>query len=321
MGNKLVYERFTWFHERIQSDKYPNAGHLARHFEISRRTAQRDIAFMQDRLKAPLSYDREKAGYRYLDTSYELPTQWFSEENVMALALAVRLSSTVPDEKIKDDLCELLSRLLGGRENKRFCFEDVAGKISVKNIEYSRVNGNLFHGIVDALFRETPLAITYYSPHNDEHTSRVIIPLHLLHYMGSWHLVAFCTKRNGLRDFVLSRITSVSSSKEAAALPADLPPVKEYVRRNFGIMQGGKTFEVKLLFEQVVAGWVGEQVWHPLQEMAVRKDGRLLMRFPASDLREIKRRILAHGADVKVLAPKSLAGDVKKEIERMGKIY
>lgn len=321
MGDKLVFERFTWFHERVKSGKYPNSVCFAAQFEISGRTAQRDIQFMRDRIGAPLAYDRDKGGYRYLDASYELPPQWFSEESVMALALAVRLSTSVPDEKIKHDLCTVLGRILGRQSGNNLCFEDIAEKISVKNIEYSRVSGGLFHSIVTALFKSKPLKISYYSPHTREQTSRVIMPLHLLHYMGSWHLVAYCTKRNGFRDFALARIKSVEYASEPPAMPSGLPQVKEYVRSNFGIMQGGKSFYVRLLFAPTIAGWINEQVWHPGQETSVRKDGSLLMRIPASDLREIRKRILAHGSDVKVLGPKKLADEIKTEIRKMAKIY
>ena len=55
MSDKLRYERFFWFHGRIKAGKFPNAGHLVEEFEISRRTAYRDIDFMRDRLQAPLA--------------------------------------------------------------------------------------------------------------------------------------------------------------------------------------------------------------------------------------------------------------------------
>ncbi|TAN41722.1 MAG: WYL domain-containing protein [Nitrospirae bacterium] len=321
MSSKLAFERFIWFHEQVKAGGFPNTGHLARQFEISQRTAQRNIEFMRDRLGAPLLYNKDKRGYLYSDDSYELPPQRFSEESVMALSLAVRLSSSVPDEKIKHDLCSVLAKILGRRRGKAFCFEDIAEKISVKNIEYSRTTGGLFHNIVTAIFKSNPLVISYYSPHTREQSSRVIMPLHLLHYMGSWHLVAYCTNRKGLRDFVLARIKSVEQTSSNVILPDNLPPVKEYVRHNFGIMQGGKTFAVRLLFAPSVAEWISEQVWHPEQKTIAKKDGSLLMRFPASDHRELKKKILAHGANVVVVSPKSLAEEIKNEIHKMSTIY
>jgi hypothetical protein len=46
---------------------------------------------------------------------------------------------------------------------------------------------------MDSLFRNEPLKISYYTPHKNEWTERAMPPLHLLCYMGSWHLIAFCT--------------------------------------------------------------------------------------------------------------------------------
>lgn len=321
MGSRLKYERFLWFHGRVKSAKFPNARHLAGKFEISPRTAQRDIEFIRDRLSAPLDYNRNKKGYFY-NKPYELPAQWFSEEDIMAFAFAVRLASTIPDTKIKQQLCNFIQNIFNPYDNdKKLCFEDISEKISVKNIEYSRVNEKFFHIIVNALFQKTPVLISYYSPHTNKKTERIIQPLHLIHYMGNWHIIAFCTLRAKLRDFALSRIESVSPSTEKINLPKNLPSIKDYTRKNFGIMQGGKAKDICLKFSPSVAKWMQEQVWHPLQKVSMRKDGSLFIRFPVADFREIKRRILSHGADVIVISPKGLALEIKQEINKMGKIY
>lgn len=191
----------------------------------------------------------------------------------------------------------------------------------MKNIEYSRVNEEYFNLIVNALFREEPLAISYYSPHSKKETQRTIVPLHLVQYMGSWHLIAFCSLRSGMRDFALSRIRSIAPSGTAVHLPEELPSVKEYTRKHFGIIQGGKTRTVRLRFSDRVADWIEEQVWHPQQKIVRKKDGPLELSFPAADFNELVKRILSYGADVKVLSPKALAEEVRVEIEKMGRIY
>ncbi|GBD98108.1 hypothetical protein BMS3Abin07_00116 [bacterium BMS3Abin07] len=322
MSDRLKYERFLWFHERVKAGRYPNAGHLAHKYEISPRTAQRDIGFMRDRLNAPLEYDHGKRGYFCSDNSYELPSLWFTEDNIVALSLAVRLASSIPDSEIKQKLCELLRRILNLHDSdEKLCFEDISEKISVKNIEYSKVNEEYFHEIVNALFNKKPLVIAYYSPHKNEKTVRTIFPLHLLLYMGTWHIVAYCTKKNGLRDFVISRIRSIDPVEKRMSLPVNLTSIKKYVRKNFGIMQGGETVDVHLRFSSRVAEWVREQAWHPDQRVSLKKDGTLSLCFPVSDFRELKHKILGYGTDVKVVSPKSLASQMKQEIEKMGRIY
>ncbi|MDD4391486.1 MAG: hypothetical protein PHQ97_01900 [Desulfobacterales bacterium] len=73
MTNHLISERFQWFDGKVKLEKYPNAGSLAKQFEGSSRTAQRDIEFLRDRLSAPLEYDHVHRGYSYSDHSFELP--------------------------------------------------------------------------------------------------------------------------------------------------------------------------------------------------------------------------------------------------------
>jgi predicted DNA-binding transcriptional regulator YafY len=321
MGDRLNYERFLWFHGRVKSRAYPNASRLADRFEISSRTAQRDIEFMRDRLHAPLEYDRERNGYGYTDRSFELPGMMLTEENIVAVALAVRLASSVPDERMKQGLCSFLDNLLGGSGRQGLCSADIAELISVKNVEYSKVSSPHFPAIADALLKGNPLEITYHSPHKNETTIRNIRPLHLLLYMGSWHVIAYCAMKKGLRDFVVSRIQSAKLAAERLSLPRNLPTAKEYVRKNFGIMQGNKGVPVKLRFAPAVAPWVAEQVWHPAQKTAFGRDGSLVLTFPVADFREVTRRILFYGSEVKVLSPKKLEREVRKEIGRMGKVY
>jgi predicted DNA-binding transcriptional regulator YafY len=72
MPAKIVYERFLWFHNQVKSEKYPNSRILAEKFELSQKTAQRDIEFIRDRMRAPLVYVPDKRGYAYEEGAYEL---------------------------------------------------------------------------------------------------------------------------------------------------------------------------------------------------------------------------------------------------------
>ncbi len=322
MGKKLAYERYYWFHGQVKAARSPNARKLAERFEISVKQAQRDIEFMRDRLGMPLAYIPEKKGYELEDVGYELPPVWFKEDELMALCLALRLASTLPDLKLKKSLYELLEKFLTFRFlNSALTLEDIREKVSVKNVEYYRVEEMTFREVVGALLRNASLKISYYTPHKHEITERMVQPLHLLCYMGSWHLIAFCALKNDLRDFALSRIRSIEILSEPIDLPGALPPIRDYIRRNFGVMTGKKSVEVNLRFMPEVSDWISEQVWFSGQEVRTNEDGSIFLQFPVADLREIKREILKHGASVEVLAPKELRTEIKKEIRRMCNIY
>jgi predicted DNA-binding transcriptional regulator YafY len=79
MSDTQQFERVSWFHARIKAGKFPNSGHLAEEFEISKRTAYRDFNFLRDRLQAPLEFDRSHNGFYYGDSAYEIPGHWISK--------------------------------------------------------------------------------------------------------------------------------------------------------------------------------------------------------------------------------------------------
>ena len=206
------------------------------------------------------------------------------------------------DRPLKDQLCRLLDRIpIKTRDKSKPCLERLSTKISVKNVEYSQVDRDVFRQSVEALFAETSLNIVYHSPHTDTTTARTIHPLHLMHYMGSWHLIAWCGTRMELRNFALSRIRSIRPATENLTLPDNIPELKEYTRQHFGIMQGGTTIEVGLRLAPKITPWISEQIWHPQQRSNLNPDGSLTLHFPVADFRELIKTILSHGADIEVL--------------------
>lgn len=322
MGKKLAYERYHWFHGQLKEGRHPNARRLADKFEISVKQAQRDLEFMRDRLGAPLAYDPQVKGYSLEDKSYELPPIWFKEDELTALCLALRLASTLPDLRLKNSLYEILKKFLAFRFlDSSPSLEDIKRKVSVKNVAYYKVDETTFSRVLDALFRETPLKISYYTPHKQEITRRTIRPLHLFCYMGSWHLIAFCALKNDLRDFALSRIRSIEQVSKPVEIPKNLPPLKEYIRKTFGLMRGEESIEVCLQFTPEISSWISEQVWFSGQEIHSNDDGSICLKFPVADFGEIKREILKYGASVEVLSPEELREEIKREIERMIKVY
>ncbi len=113
----------------------------------------------------------------------------------------------------------------------------------------------------------------------------------------------------------------MSKTYEDINIPGKIPPLKEYMRRNFGIIQGGKTRKVILKFSASISSWISELVWHPEQKAWHDEDGNLLLTIPVSDFKEIKHEILKFGAEVKVMAPVELIEEVKGEIRKMSSLY
>lgn len=322
MAAKLSYERYCWFDGQVRAKQFPNARKLAEHSEISPKQAQRDIEFMRDRLGAPFLFNHQHKGYEYTQSGYQLPPIWLNEEEVLAFCVAARLAAAVPDKRLKNFLHEFLEKFMTFRSASPLPnINEMEEKISVKNIGYYKVEEAIFHQMVGALFENRAIRITYRTPYTGETSERLIQPLHLLCYMGNWHLIAFCTLREELRNFTLSRIEKIEQGTAKIDLPESLPSVKKYIRQAFGVITGPFSAEVALRFRPALAARVSEQIWHDSQQMSMDDDGSLELTFPVAGFEEVVREILKYGADVEVVAPEDLREMVREEIQRMTKIY
>ncbi|HUL20381.1 MAG TPA: hypothetical protein VLZ10_02935, partial [Thermodesulfobacteriota bacterium] len=111
MGTKNIYERFVWFDDQVRAQKYPNATSLADQFEISAKTAQRDIDFMRDRLLCPLDYDSSQKGYYYDDETFSLPMVYLSSEELSALLIARKMLQDISGGTIGDEISSIVDKI------------------------------------------------------------------------------------------------------------------------------------------------------------------------------------------------------------------
>ena len=86
--------------------------------------------------------------------------------------------------------------------------------------------------------------------------------------------------------------------------------------RSFGIFKGPPRYTAEILFTDIAAELVKNQVWHKDQEMEETEQGTLL-RIPVHDDREIMMKILQYGAQAKVLEPEYLYKRIKEEVRQM----
>lgn len=320
MGIKNIYERFIWFDSQVRKKKYPNATALAGHFEISSKTAQRDIDFMRDRLLCPMEYDSSQKGYYYSDETYSLPMVYLSSEELCALLIARKMLKDISNGSIGEEISSIVKKITNVLSKHMADGNDLDDNFSFQLIEYSPIPENILKVVLDACLKRRRLRFTYASPARDEKSLRTVDPYHLFNYMGTWHLVGYCHMRGMIRDFVLGRMTDLEMLDEDFEKPSDFD-IKHYFHSSFGIYKGHSKTEVTLRFSPEKAKWIRDQVWHKDQKMIFHKDGSLELSFPVADFSEVKMQVLKHGDKVEVIKPKILRELIKTEAQNISKIY
>ena len=310
--NERIYQIDNLLHER-RSITFQE---LLSRLEVSPATLKRDIAYMRNRLNAPIIFDKDLSGYRLgeqgVGAQYELPGLWFTAEEIHALLTMQHLLSNLDTGGLLGPhIKPLLSRLTALLGTADDAGDQVQKRIRVESMGVRQVHLALFQVAGSALLRRKRLIIKYHSRGTDEASLREISPQRLMHYRGNWYLDAWCHLRNGLRSFSVDAIKSV----EVLETPADdiaEDELNKILATGYGIFSGGKVEWATLHFTPERARWVADESWHPKQKSRVLKNGTYELKVPYSDDRELIMDILKHGTGVLVVEPKSLRDKVIK---------
>jgi predicted DNA-binding transcriptional regulator YafY len=315
-------ERIYQIDQLLADRKFVTLQELQDRLGVSWATLKRDLAYLKDRLNAPIIFDRDLGGYRFetdgkrVGPQYELPGLWFSAEEIHALLTMQHLLSNLDTggllgPQIKPLLARLTG-LLGTADNP---VEEVQRRIRIRTVGAREFHLEHFQAVGSALLRRKRLMIRYHARGKDETTEREVSPQRLVHYRDNWYLDAWCHMRNELRNFSVDAIGHAeildTRAKDVAEKRLD-----EILGSSYGIFSGDVVSWATLRFTAERARWVASERWHPNQEARLLKDGTYELKVPYSDDRELIMDIMKYGGDCTVVSPPALVKRVVEEFER-----
>jgi predicted DNA-binding transcriptional regulator YafY len=207
MGEQLFWERFLWFDDQIRRKRYPNSARLAEEFEISQKTAQRNIDFFRDRFLAPLEFDYKSKGFFYSDSNFQLPATRISEKELLALLISQKLISEASTGTLGEELEHIAARLNLLLSDKLSGYATPEDVFSFRWKSIIPTDPRIFMTVTSALLQRNLLTFNYQTPNPNCGQIRTVEPHHMVNYMGDWHLIAFCHLRNNWRFFLIGRMT------------------------------------------------------------------------------------------------------------------
>lgn len=311
--------RIYWIDAQIRGGHYPNAETVCRQFEVSRRTAYNDHAYLRDRLHAPVRFDEAHNGWAYSDPAYLLPALALSEKQ----SLTLRRSLLAAQEYLGPQQAEPVRLLLTWME------ESVTPSLPP---DHERVRGSIHltpgisHELLEvgarAVARRQRLRLLYYSPHRHERTERIVQPYDLLYWRGEPHLIAFCELRQAIRQFFLGRVIQWQVLEPEGAFARDPTfDIEAYLARGLDLRHGEELVMVRVRFSAHQARWVRERRYHKSQQIEELPDGGLLLTLRVAGTEEVRRWLLGYGAEAEVLEPETLRDEIREAVEKLRKIY
>ena len=291
---------------------------LAERFGVSERMIQKDLEVIRHGLKLRLSHSLE--GY-YFEEVPRLPALQYTLSEALVLLLAVQAARQVSGIG-SGELGAAVARLeaLFPPEFTPLLRQAVSQPVTTARREHRQQMLMLLNW---ALAQQRKVRMVYETRSREGAvTERVVRPYHLMPYVRSWQLIAYCEWRKAVRMFKVDRIREAGLLDERYRIPEDFD-VDAYMGPAWGILRGeaGEPEDVVLRFDPQAGHWVSEESWGVPLQSEEQPDGSMLIRLNVAITPEFVNWLLYYGSRVDVLEPPELRERVADEHRRAATIH
>jgi len=320
-----INERIYQIDQLLNGKRCVSFQEMMDRLEVSRATLKRDLAYMRDRLNAPIYFDKEVGGYRFEKQGpgrqYELPGLWFTAEEIHALLTMQHLLGGLDTGGLLGPhIKPLLSRLTAILGTKDDSIDELRKRVKFETVGNRHFKLDHFQALGSALLRRKRLIIDYLARSVNEFSTREVSPQRLVYYRENWYLDAWCHTKKDIRSF------SVDSIKRAEILQHKSENISEkklneVLGTAYGIFSGSTVRWTTLLFTTERAKWVAAERWHPNQKSRFLKDGSYELKIPFSLDHELIMDIMKYGHDVMVIEPDDLRRTIQIKHQQAADAY
>ncbi len=280
------------------------APELAEHFEVSRRTINRDIEALC-KAGIPIQTMQGSGGGISIMNGYRMDRTLLTSRDMQMILAGLRSLDSVSGSGYYGQLMEKIqsgsSELISGRDSilidlSSWSKNSLAPKIST---------------IQDAIENRHILEFYYYAPSGE--SDRSIEPYYIVFKWASWYVYGWCLKRKDYRLFKLNRMDKVRETG------------KDFSCRNAPVPELGSesVFPENIIFKAL---FDPDMKWRLVEEFGpgcyeVQEDGKLLLIRDYSDPENLTMWMLTFGDKVEVLEPPEVRDRLKTIAASMTKKY
>ena len=325
---KTALPRIYFIDREIASGRYPNAPAMARKYETSLSSINRDIAYMRDMFHAPIKYDFSRKGFYYTEPTFHLAAGFANVDDILALNMAKEILELYEGTPIHEAALNLLESISAPLSAAGDWFKD---RIVIPKTAAAPVNKAVWNDLAAAM-RENAVITFQYQKGNSpvepdgsvvktagkvSDETRRVRPYQLLFDRTSWFLYAYDEGKSALRMFSLSRVREINRTGAFFELPPKFDYRAGEGRSYFGIFTGDKAYKVVIEIDGD-AEWIREREWAPNQRIREKAEG-IELSFVSSQLQKTLEWILVQGPRARPKAPKELVERWKQTVRAMAK--
>ena len=287
------------------------ATYLAQKHELSVRTVYRYIDILS--MTVPIYVKQGRNGGICISDSYKLPVGFMTKEEYEAAIEALSaMYSQLPEERFLAAQRKLSSRLKS--EIRDLTLSGELGSIIVDSSSWgdSRFKDKI--RFMEECIREKAVVEIDYHSRIGENSHRKIEPHVLVFKQGVWYVYAYCQKQSAFRLFRLGRIFSSFLTGESFE---KRPFSREDIPLNYW---SNEVKSVDVLLEIKESAFADAQDWLGGENLQKHGESWFADLSLPNDSTLVKK-IVGLGDGVIVRAPEALRNEVKKQAEKIVKLY
>ncbi|HEY6978925.1 MAG TPA: WYL domain-containing protein [Chitinophagaceae bacterium] len=295
MSAQGTIKRYQLILEKLRYNIYPSFEDIQNFlheqgFEISKRTLQRDIDAIRNEFSVSILFDRSRPGY-YIDTN--------DSPGYGKLLKLIRLQNET--EMVQQSLRD---------EHEYISFEHQDEWSNIKWIE----------PLLEAIKHRKIVELHHFTFSREQSLPRRIEPYLLKEYQNRWYLLGI-NEAGEVRSYGLDRITNVIVTRQSFTPKKGFDPHIHYAHVIGLHHDGSDSEEIVLSTDPLTAKYMKSLKWHVSQEVVSENEHEVVFRMFVQPNFELKQKVLSYGGNIKVLAPKRLISDIKKELKKTLKKY
>lgn len=286
------------------------AGEIARRFEVSRRTIQRDIDALCE-MGIPIAAELGASGGYTLPPDYSLPPLALTLHEALLLRLALSSLSQLSETPFKQERESLLAKvqtLLPRRERGNLDQLEQTLSLDVPSRPYP--TPFLDHLLESARLHQW-VAVTYRSEKGV--SQQTLLPLRVRTEVGLWYCEAYSSEREEMRVYRVDRFLAVSPASSPSRVEHPASPIV-HVHPSFPEVHIHLTARGVLRLER-------EPHLASRLQLVEEGEGWLKMHLRPEEYDWLVRILLSLGTDAKVLAPAELQMQVQHAAQTIALHY
>ncbi len=287
---------------------------------ISESMFSKDIQAMKQEYNAPIKYSRTNEGYYYTEDEFSIKEFPLTHEEIEILDFSTALLGQLKGSRLFQQYENAINKVIEGyriskipgMEGKQFLQTEVA--INHDEVQWLEL-------LLKAIIQQKTVKVVYQS-YGGEAKTHELSPYLLKEYRNRWYVIGYSDRIQNTLVLALDRIQSATLSKGLYYKDRDFNSA-EFFKYSIGITQvhGLEPEEVILSFTPFQAQYILSQPLHHSQEVILENDKEVRIKLTVYITQELKMAVLAFGAEVKVIQPKSFKQAIVDSAKKVLKNY